>query len=513
MLLLSLLVWALAVSAKYVKPTPPTEDDFYVTPENITSYKNGEIIASRPAPAMIRSIYFPADVKNAWQLKVRSEDSHGNAQAVVTTILEPYDANPKKVLAYQPAQDSATNDCSPSYSILFNAPMDTIVLQLEMILIQLGLAKGWYVVVPDYEGFQGAFTAGRQSGQATLDSIRAALHSEDISGISPDAKVAMTGYSGGTIASGWAAALQPQYAPELKKHLLGAALGGWVTNITLTAEATDGTLFGGLIPNAVNGLLHEYPNLSDLIETELAKNKQSDFLSAGKKCLVTSIFDYMFVKFFSGKDPWATKGWGFFDVPVVQEVVKNNTAALEEDGPIPEIPLFVYHGTEDEIVPFSGAQRGYKNYCDWGIESFEFAVSNTTGHILEWVEGCAAAFTWMEKLFNGTKPVDGCKKTIRSSNILYPGADIEYRQLVRTFFSSIGGGQVGESTRNITESTMVSQMMTKVFSGLINKIGPLPVKRDGSIDRSVFTGMNDVIDLWQRENTGPDWLKGAIRKV
>ncbi|QEL63054.1 hypothetical protein CJJ09_005248 [Candidozyma auris] len=391
---------------------------------------------------MIRSIYFPADVKNAWQLKVRSEDSHGNAQAV-------------------PAQDSATNDCSPSYSILFNAPMDTIVLQLEMILIQLGLAKGWYVVVPDYEGFQGAFTAGRQSGQATLDSIRAALHSEDISGISPDAKVAMTGYSGGTIASGWAAALQPQYAPELKKHLLGAALGGWVTNITLTAEATDGTLFGGLIPNAVNGLLHEYPNLSDLIETELAKNKQSDFLSAGKKCLVTSIFDYM---------------GGFFDVPIVQEVVKNNTAALE-DGPIPEIPLFVYHGTEDEIVPFSGAQRGYKNYCDWGIESFEFAVSNTTGHILEWVEGCAAAFTWIEKLFNGTKPVDGCKKTIRSSNILYPGADIEYRQLVRTFFSSIGGGQVGESTRNITESTMVSQMMTKVFSGLINKIGPLPVKR------------------------------------
>lgn len=510
MLLLSLLVWALAVSAKYVKPTPPTEDDFYVTPENITSYKNGEIIASRPAPAMIRSIYFPADVKNAWQLKVRSEDSHGNAQAVVTTILEPYDANPKEVLAYQPAQDSATNDCSPSYSILFNAPMDTIVLQLEMILIQLGLAKGWYVVVPDYEGFQGAFTAGRQSGQATLDSIRAALHSEDISGISPDAKVAMTGYSGGTIASGWAAALQPQYAPELKKHLLGAALGGWVTNITLTAEATDGTLFGGLIPNAINGLLHEYPHLDGLVDTEIRKNKKEDFLSAGKKCLVTSIVDYVFVKFFSGKRPWASDGWGFFDIPEVQGVVKNNTAALDKDGPIPEIPLFVFHGTEDEIVPFSGAQRGYDNYCDWGIESFEFAVSNTTGHILEVVEGSGAALVWLDKLFKGEKPIEGCKKTVRSTNILYPGADAEYRQLVRTLFSSLGGGEIGETTRNITESSLVSTLLTYAFSGLINKIGPIPFKRDGSVDRSVFTGMNDVIDLWQRENTVPDLLKGAI---
>ncbi|QEO24260.1 hypothetical_protein [Candidozyma auris] len=490
MIFLSLLLWAFTVSAQYVKITPPTKDDFYTTPENITSYENGDIIASRPAPAMIRSVYFPVNVKNAWQLKLRSEDSHGNPQAIVTTILEPYDADPKKLLSYQPAQDSSSNDCSPSYSILFNAPMNTVILQAEMLLMQSALAKGWFLNVPDYEGFQGAFTAGRQSGQATLDSIRAALQSEDISGVSPEAKVTMWGYSGGTIASGWAAALQPQYAPELKEQLLGAALG--------------------LIPNAVNGLLYEYPHLGDLVETQLRETKREDFLSAGKKCLATSLLEYATVKFFSGKDPWATEGWGFFDLPEIQEIIKNNTAALEEDGPIPEIPLFVFHGTEDEIVPFSGAQRGYENYCDWGIKSLEFAVSNTTGHILEVVEGSGAALVWLEKMFNGEKPVEGCKRTVRSSNILYPGADIEYRQLVATLRSSFAGGEIGETTRNITESTFLSQMMTKMFSGLINKIGPLPVKRDGSIDRSVFTGMNDVVDLWQRENTGPDMLKGFI---
>ncbi|KAF3985901.1 hypothetical protein FT663_05115 [Candidozyma haemuli var. vulneris] len=503
MRLLSLLTYTAAVSASFIKPTAPTEDDFYLAPGNLSSYKNGDIIASRPAPAMIRSIYFPVNVKNAWQLSVRSEDSHGEPNIVVTTILEPYDADPKKLLSYQPAQDSASNDCSPSFSMLFNAPMDTIVVQAEMVLMQTALAKGWYMVVPDYEGTQGAFTAGKQSGQATINSLRAALNSEDISGIDPDAKAAFWGYSGGTIASGWAAALQPEYAPELKPNLVGCAVGGWVTNITLTAEATDGTIFGGLIPNAINGLLNEYPSLSHLVDTEIETKKTKSFLSAKDKCLVTSIFDYMFVKFFSGKNPWATQGWGFFELDQVQEVIKNNTAALLEEGPMPEIPMFVFHGTEDQIVPFSGAQRGYENYCDWGINSLEFAVSNTTGHILEVVEGSGAALVWLEKMFNGDEPVDGCERTVRTSNVLYPGADIQYRQLVRTLFSSFGGGEVGETTRNITESTMVSTIMQSLFGALIKQIGPVALKRDDGTTLPEFKGLGDVIQLWQRENVDP----------
>ena len=48
-----------------------------------------------------------------------------------------------------------------------------------------------------------------------LNSIRAALKSGKITNIKDDAKVVMWGYSGGSLASGWAAALQPSYAPEL----------------------------------------------------------------------------------------------------------------------------------------------------------------------------------------------------------------------------------------------------------------------------------------------------------
>ncbi|PVH16596.1 uncharacterized protein CXQ87_004891 [Candidozyma duobushaemuli] len=503
MLILSFFIWAVAVSAQFIKPVKPSDDDFYNTPSNISSYKNGDIIDARPAPGMIRSVYFPVNVKNAWQLLVRSEDSHGNPNAIVTTVLEPYDADPKRVVSYQAAQDSATQDCSPSYSFLFNAPMSTIILQVEMVLIQTALAKGWYVVAPDYEGPKGTFTAGIQSGQATINSLRAALNSEDVTGIDPDAKAALWGYSGGTIASGWAASLQPEYAPELKKNLVGAALGGWVTNITLTAEITDGTIFGGFIPNAINGMLNEYPKVQEILDKELREDKVKPFEEAKEKCLLTSIIHYMFLDFFGGKKPWVNNGWGFFDYPLVKEIVQNNTAALFEDGPRPEIPLFVFHGTEDEIVPFSGAERGYNNYCKWGIDSFEFAVSNTTGHILEWAEGSGAALVWIEKMFNGEKPVDGCKRTERSTNVLYPGADVEYRQLVRTLFSSIKGGEIGETTRNITDSTMVSTIMQHGISALLEKIGPIPFKRDLSemdiLESPEFRGISDVVRRWKQQ--------------
>ena len=200
------------------------------------------------------------EVKNSWQLLVRSEDSFGNAAAIVTTVIKPFNADPSKVVSYQSWEDAANIECSPSYGMQFGAPLSSVQTQVDMIFIVPLLNKGYFVVLPDYEGPKSTFGVGRQSGKATLDSIKAVLKTKDFSGINDDAQVAMWGYSGGTIAAGWAATLQPKYAPELKKNLIGAALGGFVINITATAEATDGTLFAGLIPNALNGLANEFPD-------------------------------------------------------------------------------------------------------------------------------------------------------------------------------------------------------------------------------------------------------------
>lgn len=466
-----------SVNALYLKPDLPQDDNFYNPPEDTQDYAEGDIIRWRSAPLMIRSVYYPINVKNAWQFLVRSTDSMGNATAIVTTVLEPYDADPTKLLSYQFAEDSASQNCAPSYSILFGAKMDTVILQAEMLLLTIGLSRGWYVVAPDYEGQVGSFTAGRQSGQATLDSIRAVLTTQNTTGIDPDAKVALWGYSGGTIASGWAAQLQPKYAPELKSNLVGVAVGGWVTNITLTAQATDMTLFAGLIPNAINGLLQAFPHLHDIVYDSLDEDRRDWFFEAAETCLLTSIEKFAFHNFFSGRKPYFPEGWLFFDRDEVKQVVNFNTLALTEDQGFPDIPMFVFHGTQDEIVPFSGAQRGYENYCKWGVESLEFAVSNSTGHILEIIEGSGAAVKWISDRFEGKKPVEGCKRTVRLTNLEYPGADLGYYDLVRTLVTSVPGGKLGESyPRNSTVPQDFEDRLASII-GQLAKVGPVPLRK------------------------------------
>lgn len=465
--------------ALYFKPESPLSDPFYEIPEDVEKYAEGEIISYRKAPLMIRAVYYPINVKNAWQFLVRSNDGNNKPTAVVTTILEPFDADPSKLLSYHFAEDSASPECSPSYSLLFGAPMSSIVIQVEAYIMNPALAKGWYVVAPDYEGSLAAFTVGKQAGRAALDSIRAALASGNVTGINEDASVAMWGYSGGTIPTGWGAQLQPEYAPELKDNLVGAAMGGWCTNVTATVEATDGTVFAGLIPNGINGILTHYPEVYKNIHKEFSLEERFErFNQSRSKCLAGSIVSYLLDDFFGGDDPYFSAGWDFFRQEEIVKIIDDNTLALSEEDGLPEIPLFVFHGMQDEIIPIVGSERAYDNYCEWGIDSMEFATSNTTGHILELVEGSGAALTWLEDRLNGVDAVKGCKRTYRDTNLAYPGADLTYYKLFKTAISAYKGEELGpELQANLTMS-LTGDLTLDVIQWAVEKIGPVPLKRD-----------------------------------
>ena len=84
------------------------------------------------------------------------------------------------------------------------------------------------------------------------------------------------GYSGGSFASGWAAVLQPEYAPELKDNLIGAALGGFAANLTGIAESVDGEVFSGFIPLALNGIANEYPDFKKRLYEEVKPGAKAD---------------------------------------------------------------------------------------------------------------------------------------------------------------------------------------------------------------------------------------------
>ncbi|CAI5760721.1 unnamed protein product [Candida verbasci] len=417
---ISLFLFFSIVYSATLRLIPPSQDDFYKPAPGYEDAQLGDILKYRPTPQLITSFYFNFTLKNSWQIQYRSEDTFGNATAIILTVMEPYNADPSKVYLYQTFEDSSNIDCSPSYGFQNNAPYSTIASQIDLTFLGPALMKGYYVISPDYEGPKSSFTAGWQSGRATLDGVRTALKSFNITGIDSDAQVMLHGYSGGSIATGWAASLQSTYAPELKENLIGACVGGFVTNITATASAVDGGLLSGLTALALNGLSNEYPEFQKIVYEKISPKWNETFAEGEKDCLVDSVFAFMGDEMLMGDDPFFPGGYDLLKIPYVNQVVQENCLMNLNETYLPEIPIFIYHGTFDEVVPIKDVRVVVDNWCSRGIESLEFAEDLLNGHISEQLIGGPAAWTWIEKMFEGGEPVKGCSHTTRIENIMYP---------------------------------------------------------------------------------------------
>src|SRR6201999_4565098 len=100
-----------------------------------------------------------------------------------------------KIVVYAPAYDAFGSQCDPSYTLQGYNPTYE---RLEQAQMGAYAAAGYTVVVPDYEGTNLDWWAGQESGYATLDAIRAA---EAKLGVAASTPVAITGYSGGSVAA------------------------------------------------------------------------------------------------------------------------------------------------------------------------------------------------------------------------------------------------------------------------------------------------------------------------
>lgn len=420
-----------------------SKDPFYTQPGNISDYQNGEIIRQRYAPTGVRALYIDMKVKNVWQIAFKSEDTFGNPQAAFSTVIEPFNSNPEKNLSYQFAQDSASKDCSPSYSILTGARVDPLYTQSEAVAMEWALKKGWFVNVPNHEGPNAAFGVGPLGGKALLNSIRAILGSGKTTGIGKTAKVALWGYSGGTIPTGWAACLQPTYAADLTENLVGAAVGGWVVNVTATAEAVDGTFFAGLIPNAVNGIMAEFPHLHPYIFKYLLPEKIARFREAKDMCLAPSLARFMKTRFFSGQTPWFRGGFAVLDQPKVQHVIKMISLGLNDHVTAPKFPMYIFHSVNDEVVPYGPAEEAFNRLCRLGAPLVEFVQMRNPDHVFSFIEGALPSMEWVAERLDGKNGVNGCNFRIRAKNQESRGASIPYEKLLETLWALALGKKIG----------------------------------------------------------------------
>ncbi|ODA77923.1 hypothetical protein RJ55_06526 [Drechmeria coniospora] len=389
----------------------PSKDSFYALPEDLESVKAGTVLRHRPPPNPIAAFgVLPANVKASHQILYRTTDSLGNATATVLTVLVPHKADLSKVLSYQVAEDAASIDCAPSYAFQLDhqtgPDKGTMLTQAELLLVGAALERGWVVIVPDFLGPKGAFLANGMAGYATLDGIRAAINSGSFTGIVKNPTVSMWGYSGGSLASLWAAELQPSYAPELE--IAGAAVGGTVPNITTAVMSVNGKGAAGLIPSGVVGLMNQYPELVPVVDKHLRPRFRDAFYKVRRQCLRATTAQFRnldVVGMFDDRNLMYTN-------PTVVKILEANGLGK---GAIPKIPLFVYKSLKDEISPIGETDALVGHYCAGGAR-IEYQRDEQSMHNNLAIIAVPKALSWLIATMEGkNQPGECVTRTVFSS--------------------------------------------------------------------------------------------------
>jgi hypothetical protein len=356
----------------------PHDDPFYRPPAGYESSAPGTVLASRPVTVNGLGLRVPAD---ATQFLVRSTDAKGAPTTTVGTLIvprSPYVNGARPLVSYQPATDSLGDQCNPSYKLRAGT-------EGELPLMMQALEQSWAVVVTDYEGPQNAFTAGRMAGHAVLDGIRGAEALPGTGLTGRQTPVGMWGYSGGGLATSWAAELQPAYAPELA--LAAVASGGTPADMGAAARQIDGGIASGLVLLASTGLTRAYPEMLSLLNDK----GRAMISEIGDMCIGDAVSRFPFRhlnEFTISKDPLSE--------PVARTVLEDNHLGRLT----PKAPVLLYHSVLDELIPFPTVQKLQADWCRGGGHVTLYADAASEHSSLS-VSGAPLAVGYMASRFAG----------------------------------------------------------------------------------------------------------------
>nr|WP_227997159.1 lipase family protein [Nocardia australiensis] len=365
-------------------------DPFYAAPPDIADRQPGEVLDSRPMPT---PLIFPGTTVRL--IKFRSTNSSGGPIAATTTVLTPANHAPGgPLLSYQHIINALGTKCAVSRALYSDDPNIQV---REAVVLNGLLVRGWSIALPDHLGPTFAYGAARLGGQITLDGIRAVRQVPELQ--AHDSPIAMAGYSGGGMATAWAAALAPRYAPELE--IVGAATGGVPMNMVKMLEGVglDPHPAFGLLMAAGLGLEREYPDrfpISDYLNSRgmairqtLANGCTNEILAAGA-------------------------GHGIRDFASSTSLISDQTArgvveenSLELFDGIPKIPIFEWHSPSDPLIPIDAIRTTNNRYCAAGVR-LQTELTNSPDHLSAAVFSIPSVLAWLTARAQGEPAPSNC---------------------------------------------------------------------------------------------------------
>ncbi|KAI1082829.1 LIP-domain-containing protein [Whalleya microplaca] len=397
-------------------PVPPSQDPFYTPPPYFEYSAPGAVLRIREAPGNLTDIV--VNSSKAYHIVYRTTDSLYKPAWAVTTLFVPKkplphdqtttspSTNPtaqkNALLSYQIPYNTPDVDGSPSYGLYNIFAEGSIGLPPTTDDIAGALGLGWYVVVPDFEGPQAAFFAGPQEGHAVIDSVRA-VYATDLVPLSPaNTRAALWGYSGGSIASGFAAELAPAYAPELA--LAGVALGGLVPNVTQALGYINKQPYAGLLVSVLLGVTAQEPWARNFLVGKLKTEgpyNATGFLAA-LHMPITEIFAA-----YPGQDisDYFVDGWALLEDPKMKALLGKNAYAGRHG--VPQTPVFAYKAIGDEFSNVTESDRLIESWCELGVDVL-YQRNTIGGHVTENINGKPRAMAWLSSVLDGKYSASGC---------------------------------------------------------------------------------------------------------
>lgn len=344
---------ALALTIWSTAPLLPPDDPFYAAPPDVDLLAPGAVVRTRPVELALFGLVRQRIA--AWQLLYRTCDLDGEPELAVTTVLLPWGADPSRprpLVSFQCAIDAVAPQCFPSYALRHGAKTTGSIAPLELPIIAMALRQGWAVSVPDHEGLGGRFGAAREPGYRALDGIRAALGFAPL-GLTPTTPVALWGYSGGGLATAWAAELAAEYAPELT--IVGAAAGSPVGDPAAAFVRLNGGWFAGFPAAFVAGLRRAYPELDPVLHDHLDARYRGLLGEAEQRTTFALLWR------FARRDVARHLSGGMAGL-LAEPALRRILTDIEPGTRAPAAPMLVVQGVRDEVIAVADIDAHVQRY-------------------------------------------------------------------------------------------------------------------------------------------------------
>ena len=403
----ALVAWLAMSGLAAADPVLPANDPFYTYSGSPGSVPAGTVLRQRTVSIAQSGTSTPI---TATQVLYRTTGELGQPTVTVATILRPT-TQPlvTKLVSYQTAYDALGSQCDPSYTLQGGNSGYTTAQDEEKIILAY-LSAGDTVVVPDYEGVHLDWAAGQESGYGTLDGIRAA---ENLLGLSPSATpVGMVGYSGGSIATDFAAELASTYAPGL--NIVGTAEGGVPVDFFHNLAYINGSQdWSGVIPAVLVSLSRAF-NVS--FQTYLSPYGQQLTKQVQNECIND------FVGSYPGLTYQKMLGPQYQNIYAIPAVARIGDQLIMSTSGTPKGPMFMgvgnADGTGDGVMVSLDDQALAHTYCQRGV-SVQFSIYTGDNHSQAAVPFEQGALNFLTQRLNGQSVADGCS-SIAAGNSLAP---------------------------------------------------------------------------------------------